>query len=63
MTREMSALVDAFGWGLADLQWFTVNAMKSAFLHFDAAARMINEVIKPGYAAGQDPAGQGAGAG
>ena len=31
MTREMSALVEAFGWDLADLQWFTVNAMKSAF--------------------------------
>ena len=32
MSREMGALVDAFGYGLDDLQWFTVNAMKSAFL-------------------------------
>jgi len=50
MTKEMAALVDAFGYGAADLQWFTVNAMKSAFLHFDERLRIINEVIKPGYA-------------
>jgi adenosine deaminase len=50
MTREMTALVDAFGYGLDDLQWFTVNAMKSAFLHFDERLRIINEVVKPGYA-------------
>ncbi len=51
MTKEMSALVDAFGYGAAELQWFTVNAMKSAFLHFDERLRIINEVIKPAYAA------------
>jgi adenosine deaminase len=27
-----------------------VNAMKSAFLRFDERLRIINEVIKPGYA-------------
>ena len=51
MTHEMSALVEAFGWELADLQWVTVNAMKSAFTHFDQRLRIINEVVKPGYAA------------
>jgi adenosine deaminase len=51
MTDEMVALVDAFGYGLADLQWFTINAMKSAFLPFDQRLRIIDEVIKPGYAA------------
>jgi adenosine deaminase len=50
MSREMSAMVEAFGWGLADLQWVTVNAMKSAFTHFDQRLRLINDVIKPGYA-------------
>ena len=50
MSREMSALVDAFGWDLADLQWVTVNAMKSAFAHFEQRLQLINEVIKPGYA-------------
>jgi adenosine deaminase len=51
MTHEMTALADAFGYGLDDLQWFSVNAMKSAFLRFDERLRIINDVIKPGYAA------------
>ncbi|MGH3412284.1 MAG: adenosine deaminase [Marmoricola sp.] len=50
MTREMTALVDAFGYDLADLRWFTINAMKSAFLHFAERLAIIDEVIKPGYA-------------
>lgn len=51
MSREFGHLVDAFGYTLDDLQWFTVNAMKSAFLPFDARLSMIEDVIKPGYAA------------
>jgi adenosine deaminase len=51
MTDEMWALVGAFGYGLEDLRWFTINAMKSAFLPFDERLALIDEVIKPGYAA------------
>ena len=51
MTDEMSALVDAFGYGLDDLRWFTINAMKSAFLPFDERLAIIEDVVKPGYAA------------
>ncbi|MDQ3474974.1 MAG: adenosine deaminase [Actinomycetota bacterium] len=51
MTSEMLALVDAFGYDWQDLQWLTVNAMKSAFLPFDERLRLINDVIKPAYAA------------
>jgi adenosine deaminase len=47
----MSLLVDAFGYGWADLQWFTLNAMKSAFIPFDERLNIINSIIKPGYAA------------
>jgi adenosine deaminase len=50
MSREMALLVDAFNYGWADLQWFTINAMKSAFIPFDERLVLINEVIKPGYA-------------
>ncbi len=50
MSREMALLVDAFGYGWAELQWFTVNAMKSAFIPFDERLSLINEVIKPAYA-------------
>jgi adenosine deaminase len=51
MTREMSLLAEAFGYGWADLQWFTINAMKSAFIGFDERLAIINTAIKPGYAA------------
>ena len=51
MSKEMNLLVDAFGYGLDDLRWFTVNAMKSAFLPFDERLALINDVIKPAYAA------------
>jgi adenosine deaminase len=50
MTREMLLLRDAFGYGWPDLQWFTINAMKSAFIHFDDRLAIINNTIKPGYA-------------
>ena len=51
MTSELAALVDAFGYDLARLRWFTINAMKSSFLPFDERLAIIDEVIKPGYAA------------
>jgi adenosine deaminase len=51
MSKEMHLLSEAFDYGLADLQWLTLNAMKSSFLPFDQRLRMINEVIKPGYSA------------
>jgi adenosine deaminase len=51
MTKEFVQLADAFGWGLEDFQWLTVNAMKSAFVPFDQRLALINDVIKPGYAA------------
>jgi len=51
MTSEMVALHNAFSWGLGDLRWLTINAMKSAFLPFDERLGLINDVIKPGWAA------------
>jgi adenosine deaminase len=51
MTSEMAALCETFGFGWDDLQWFTLNAMKSGFAHFDERLTIINERIKPGYAA------------
>ena len=50
MTQEMWALVEAFGYGLAELEKFTVNAMKSAFLPYDERVELIHR-IKDGYAA------------
>jgi adenosine deaminase len=51
MSSEMAALVDLFGYTWEDLRWFTINAMKSAFISFDERLAIINDVIKPGYAA------------
>ncbi|HET7389043.1 MAG TPA: adenosine deaminase [Nocardioidaceae bacterium] len=51
MSAEMAKLVDAFGYGVNDLRWFTINAMKSAFLPFDERLELINSAIKPAYAA------------
>ena len=50
MSSEMSALVNEFGYDWADLRWFTINAMKSAFIGFDERLAITNTVIKPGYA-------------
>jgi adenosine deaminase len=50
MSREMFRLVETFGYGWSDLARFTINAMKSAFIHFDERLAIIDEVIKPRYA-------------
>ncbi|MFF0518856.1 adenosine deaminase [Actinomadura nitritigenes] len=50
LSREFAKLRDAFGYGWDDLQWFTVNAMKSAFVPFNERLELINGVIKPGFA-------------
>lgn len=50
MSQEMLRLVEAFGYGWSDLQRFTINAMKSAFISFDERLSIIDDVIKPRYA-------------
>jgi adenosine deaminase len=50
LSSEFAALDRAFGLGLGEMEWLTLNAMKSAFVPFDERLRLINEVIKPGYA-------------
>jgi adenosine deaminase len=50
LSGEFAALDEAFGIGLGETEWLTVNAMKSGFAPFDERLRIINEVVKPGYA-------------
>jgi adenosine deaminase len=50
MSLEMFRLIEAFGYGWSDLERFTINAMKSAFIPFDERLAIIDEVIKPRYA-------------
>lgn len=50
LSSEFQALDEAFGIGLGEMEWLTINALKSAFAPFDERLRLINEVVKPGYA-------------
>jgi adenosine deaminase len=50
LSDEFASMVSAFGWDLSDMEWVTLNAIKSAFLPFDGRLRIINEQVKPGYA-------------
>ena len=50
LSSEFDVLVREFGYGWTDIEWLTVNAMKSAFAGFDERLRLINTVIKPGFA-------------
>ena len=49
MSSEFAALDEAFGIGLGEMEWLTINALKSAFAPFDERLTLINEVVKPGY--------------
>ncbi|MDE3064768.1 MAG: adenosine deaminase [Acidobacteriota bacterium] len=51
LSSEFAVCAEAYGWTLRDLEWLTINAMKSAFHPFDQRLEIINAVIKPGYAA------------
>jgi adenosine deaminase len=50
LSSEFHRLAEVFGYGWRDIEWLTINAMKSAFAHFDERLRIIDTVIKPGYA-------------
>jgi adenosine deaminase len=51
LSSELHDVVETFEYDLDDVQWLTLNAMKSAFAHFDERLPMINEVIKPRFEA------------
>jgi adenosine deaminase len=49
MSSEFALLVREFGYDWPELEWLTINAMKSAFAPFDERIALINTVIKPGF--------------
>jgi adenosine deaminase len=51
LSSEFALLSAEFGYGWGDIEWLTLNAMKSAFIGFDERLRLIDTVIKPGFAA------------
>jgi adenosine deaminase len=50
LSSEFHLLAEEFGYGWSDVEWLTINAMKSAFAGFDERLHLINTVIKPGFA-------------
>src|ERR1700728_2482095 len=50
LSSELELGVREFGYGWSDIEWLTLNAMKSAFAPFDERLQLINTVIKPGFA-------------
>lgn len=51
LSREFALLAEAFGYGLDDIERFTIDAAKSAFLDFDQRTALIEDQIIPGYTA------------
>ena len=49
LTREMTLAAEAYGLTLRDLEKLTINAMKSAFIHYNDRIRIIYDVLKPGF--------------
>jgi len=50
LSSEFHRLAAEFGYGWSDVEWLTINAMKSAFAGFDERLHLIDTVIKPGFA-------------
>ena len=50
MSFEMEEAVKAYKWDFAELQRVTINAMKSAFIPYPERLKIIEQIIKPGYA-------------
>ncbi|MGW0044517.1 adenosine deaminase [Rhodococcus sp. NPDC003348] len=50
MSREMIKLAETFDYDWNDLERFTINALKSAFIPFPERLALIEDVVKPGYA-------------
>jgi len=51
LSSEFEAMSEAFGIGLDEMEWLTINAIKSSFAPFDERIRLITGTIKPTYAA------------
>ena len=50
LSSEFELVAREFGYGWSDIEWLTINAMKSAFAPFDERLLLINTIIKPGFA-------------
>lgn len=51
LSHEFHKLVQAFNYGWNEIEWFNINAAKSAFWPFEKRYDLINNVLLPGFAA------------
>lgn len=51
VSGEILACADAFGWGWAEVEQVTLNALESSFGSWSERRRLADEVVKPAYAA------------
>jgi adenosine deaminase len=51
LTKELDLAVKYFGLTLRDIEKLTINAMKSAFVHYDERIKIIYDILKPRFAA------------
>ncbi len=49
IVKEMSLAAEYYNLSIRDLEKITLNAMKSAFIHYDERLRIIYDVLKPGF--------------
>ena len=49
LVKEMKIASDYYSLTLRDLEKITLNAMKSAFVHYDERLKIIYDVLKPGF--------------
>ncbi len=50
LSHEFSLAVKHFNLTFRDIEKLTINAMKSAFIHYDERVRIIYDILKPRYA-------------
>ena len=50
MSKEVSLIVETFGWDFEKLEKATITAMNSAFISESERGEIIEKIIKPGYA-------------
>ena len=50
-TSEFTAVADTFGWTWDDVQTVTERALAASFADESERARLLADVIRPGYAA------------
>ncbi|MCD6120815.1 MAG: adenosine deaminase [Spirochaetales bacterium] len=50
LSKEFKIAVKYFNLSLRDIEKLTINAMKSAFIHYDERIRIIYDILKPAFA-------------